>query len=453
MAALQSPGLATGLDVNSIVSQLLAIEQRPLLRMAQRETEYQAEISALGNLKSALSKLQEAASALQDTSTFQAIQASSSNEEVLSASAADSTAIGSFSVVVDRLAQRHKMASAEIDPTDTFGGRAGDGLTLTVGADSFTVDLSTAMTLAQIRDAINAEENTTGASAVIVNGDNGMQTLVLTSGETGYDNRLELSYPGRIRRRDFDFATINRDQAGQLINDETELDAALTVEGVPITRGSNEISDVVDGVTLQLQGAGEAQIDLTRDTAGISDGIQALISAYNALHSEMSRLSEGELSGDRILLSIESQIRSVLNTQFSVEGSFRYVQEIGLTSTDAGDLQLDTDMLDAAIDQDLDGLSALFADSEKGFATRLDNLLDGIVQSDGLIDSRVDGLNDQIAGLETQRGALERRLELTEQRLRAQFTALDQLVGQLQSTSNFLAQQLTGLPATFNPST
>ena len=86
MAALQSPGLATGLDVNSIVSQVLAIEQRPLLRMAQRETEYQAEISALGNLKSALSKLQEAASALQNTSTFQAIQASSSNEEVLSAS-------------------------------------------------------------------------------------------------------------------------------------------------------------------------------------------------------------------------------------------------------------------------------------------------------------------------------------------------------------------------------
>ena len=453
MAGLQSPGLATGLDVNSIVAQLMAIEQRPLLRLAQKEAAYQAEISALGNLKSAVSRFQDTVSALQDSATFQAMRASSSNADVLTATADDSAPVSNFNVVVERLAQRHKMASAEFAPTDTFGGASGDGLTVTVGADSFAVDLSTAMTVEEIRDAINGEDNTTGISAVVVNGDNGSQTLVVTAEETGYDSRVQLSYQGAITDTTFSFSTINRDAAGQLITDESELDAFLRVEGVSVTRGSNEVSDVIDGVSLDLQGTGEAQIDLDRDTTPISDGVQALVSAFNTLHSEMSGLSEGELRGDSILLNIESGIRSALNTRISVGGSFQYVQQIGLTSTDSGDLQIDDDMLDASIDADLEGLTALFSDSDDGFAVRLDVILEDIVKSDGLIDARVDGLSGQVSGLATQRGSLERRLALTEERLRAQFAALDQLVSQLQGTSNFLAQQLTGLPATFGTDT
>ncbi len=453
MAGLQSPGLATGLDVNSIVSQLMAFEQRPLIRLVEREAGYQAEISALGNLKSALSQLQSSVGALQDTSTFQAVKAGSSDADVLSTSADDSAAVSGFSVVVDRLAQRHKLASAEFDETDTFGGGAGDGLTLTVGAESFTMDLSTAKTLDEIRDAVNAEDNATGVTAVVVNGDDGSQTLVLTAGETGYDNRVQLSYQGAITGGTLSLATINKDADGLPLADDTELDASLTVEGVPVTRGSNDIDDVIDGVTLHLQGVGEAQIDLTRNTAPISDGVQAFVSAYNRLRGEISSLSGGDLGGDSLLRNIESQIREVLNTPVPANGSYAYVQQIGISTAESGDLQLDASRLSTAIDEDLEVLAALFADSDNGFAIKLDTVLERFVEVDGLIDSRVEGLNGQISSLETQRGNLERRLEATEERLRAQFAALDQLVSQLQNTSRFLAQQLAGLPTTFNSDT
>ncbi len=446
MPTLQSPGLATGLDVNTIVSQLMALEQRPLVRLAEREAEYQAEISALGSLKSTLSQLQSAVGILQETTTFQATKASSSDSDVLSASTNEDTAVSSFSVVVDGLAQRHKLGSTEFNATDTFGGSASDGFTVAVGTENFSVDLSTARTLDEIRDAINAEENVTGVTAVVINGDAGKQTLVLTASETGYSDRIQVSYQGAITSTTLGLATINKDASGAPFASDTQLDAALTVEGVAVTRGSNSIDDVIDNVTLQVQGTGEARIDVTRDATKTSDGMEAFVAAYNKLRSELSGLSGTDFGGDSLLRAIESQVRSALNTRFSVGGSFAYIQEIGISTAESGDLQFASSTLTAAIEGDPEGLAALFTDSESGFAVTIDAVLERFLEPEGLIDSRVDGLNGQVASLETQRGALERRLESTEERLRAQFTALDQLVSQLQSTSSFLTQQLAGLP-------
>ena len=160
----------------------------------------------------------------------------------------------------------------------------------------------------------------------------------------------------------------------------------------------------------------------------------------------MSGLSGANFGGNSLLRAIEAQARSALNTRFSVGGSFAYIQEIGISTAESGDLQLDSSTLTAATDSDLEGLAGLFTDTESGFAVTLDAVLERFLGPEGLIDSRVDGLTGQVSSLETQRDALESRLESTEERLRAQFTALDQLVSQLQSTSSFLTQQLAGLP-------
>jgi flagellar hook-associated protein 2 len=450
MAAIQSPGIGSGLDVNSIVSRLMAIERQPLTRLAQQAAGHQADISAFGSLRSTLSDLQDAVASLKDAATFQGLVAGVSDDAVLTASAESTAAPGRFDVTVGRLAQRHKLASGELDGTDTFGGTAGDELVLTVDTTRFTVDLSTAKTLTEIRDAINGTGNETGATATVVNGDDGKQTLALTAAETGYERRIQLSYGGNINALTFGFETKNKDSDGEPLSSETELDAAVTVDGVSVTRADNTIDDVVDGITLELRSEGSAEVTITRDTGSITAAVGNFVSAYNTLRGRLSTLGAGELAGDGTLLRMESQLRSALNTALGGTGAFQFVQEVGITTDEDGNLVLDSSALTSALGEDLAGVADLFSNADTGFAVRLDSVLEGYVASDGLIDARIDGLNNRIDGLQGRQEALDRRLEQTEARLRAQFTALDELVGQLQTTSNFLTQQLPGLPGSIS---
>ncbi|MCP4993682.1 MAG: flagellar cap protein, partial [Gammaproteobacteria bacterium] len=196
--AIAAPGLGSGLDVTGIVSQLMEVEQQPLVRLNQKEAQAQAQISAYGTLKSGLSSLQTAVEKLQDAATFQATKASSSDSDIFTASSDTDAVASSYNVTVNRLAQQHKLGSSEFASTATFGGGVGDELTLTVGSESFTLDLSTAMTLSEIQAAINVDGNETGVTAGLIAGDSGNETLVFTSGSSGYDNRVELSFGGAV---------------------------------------------------------------------------------------------------------------------------------------------------------------------------------------------------------------------------------------------------------------
>ena len=183
--ALSAPGLGSGLEVTSIVSQLMEVERQPLARLQGKEAVIEAEISAYGALKSALSSLQGTLSDLKDTDTYRATSATSSDETVLSLSSDTDAVASSYYVTVDRLAQQHKLGTAESAAETLFGGGVGDELTLTAGSESFTLDLSTGMTLSEIQQAINIDDNETGISAGLITGNSGKQTLVLTAKESG----------------------------------------------------------------------------------------------------------------------------------------------------------------------------------------------------------------------------------------------------------------------------
>ncbi len=446
MAGLQSPGIGSGLDINSIVAQLMAIERRPLLQLDQKEAEAQAEISAYGSLKSALSGLQSSLDDLKEAATFEATAASSSDDSVFTASSGVDTVVSAYDVQVNRLAQRHKLGSSEFDASTAFGGGVDDEFTITAGAKSFTLDLSTPKTLEEIQAAINVSANETGITAGVITGDSGKQTLVLTAQETGYDQRVQLAFGGGIDASTFNLQTFNRDGDGVLLASDAELDASLLVDGVTVTRGSNSISDVVDGLTLTLQGEGRAEASISRDRKVAKDAVNGFIAAYNGLRDQVSSLSQGSLSGNSILRNLESQIRSVFNQGVSDLGAFSYMAELGVTTGETGDLELDADMLESALDEDLDSLVAFFTDETNGLSVRLDRVLDGFLQTDGTVDRMIDSTNSRLDDIERSRGTLERRLEVTESRLMQQFTALDGLVAQLTVTSDYLTRQLAVLP-------
>jgi len=442
--AITAAGVGSGLDIESIISQLMTVERQPLFALERRESEYQTQLSAYGRLNSAVSKFQDAMKELGSLDKFRAFSTNSTDENVLSATTDSSAAAGLYAVQVDRLAQNHKLGSDEFLDTDTFGGAAGDALTLTVGADALSVDLSTAKTLSEIRDAINDDANNPGVTATILHTGANTQRLVLTADESGYDARVQLSYGGAVGAGTFNFAVTNTDNAGATLVDLAQLDAAFSVDGFALSSASNNVAGVIDGITLQLKQVGKSDLTLSRDTDKIKENVQAFVDAYNSLQGTMRNLRSDDLASDSSILGIQRQLRSVFNTQpVGLTGSFNALSQVGIT-TDAktGELVYEETALVSALDVDFASVSELFANDDQGVAFRFDAVAETLLADDGIIDSREGGLNKLISDIQGKQLDFEARLELKEKALRSQYAALDGLLGSLNSTSQFLFPQL-----------
>jgi flagellar hook-associated protein 2 len=449
MATITAAGIGSGLDVNSIIGQLMALERRPLDQLDSRKTQLNAQISAFGTLKSALSTFASAMAAMRDITKFQPYAATSSNESAMGVSLGGGAAPGSFAVNVTQLASSHKLASGSFAGG---GGMAiGTGtLHFTVGAESFavTVDASN-NTLAGIRDAINAASGNSKISAGIVNGTDGAR-LLLTSRQSGASGAIQVTVTGDGDGNDADAAGLS---ALTFVSGGTQhlsqitagQDAMLSIDGFAVTSPSNDVTTAVDGVTFALKAVGSATITVNRDDKAITTAVQDFAKAYNDLKDAIAKLRSGELASDSSLRSAESALTSVLQTGANVGGNFSFLSEVGVSLDRFGKMQVDTARLASALGNNPSAVIGLFTHATEGFPVRLKAAAESLTRADGLIAGREEGLNSRIRSMESQRSQIERRLEMTEARLRAQFTALDSLVSQLQSTSAFLTQRLAAL--------
>ncbi len=443
---ITAPGVGSGLDVQSIVSQLMALERRPLDALARRQDQYEAQLSAYGQLKSALSGFQDAMEDLGSTDAFKVYGATSSDESALEVTANSSASLGTYNVRVERLASNHKMASAEFLDTTTFGGTAGDALVVQVGQDAanaITVDLSSAKSLEDIRDLINEDAGNPGVTATIINGNDGNQKLILTADETGSASAISLSYGGSIDASTFGMQTLN-----DIGGDTALLDSEISVDGYTITRSTNTLTDVIQGVTLDLQAARpgvDIQITVDRDIAAVQESVEGFADAYNDLRSTIRSLREGQLEADSTLLSIERGLLGILNDPTST-GTFSHLTEIGVSIQKDGTMSVNGSRLENALNTDYSAVAELFADADTGYAVRLGSLAGMWLEDGGLIESRTDGLDSRIEDLEDRQSAMDRRLAQVEARYLKQFSNLDSLMSQLQGTSSFLTSQLAALP-------
>ena len=271
---ISAPGVGSGLDVNSIVNQLMGIERQPLNRLESSKKDLQVQLSAFGQLNSALTTFQSALGDLKTVDAFEVYKAVSSDESAFTATADSSAAPGFIDIQVVSLAEAHKMGSLAIADTDTTTlGGAGDRMTFTVDGSAFTVD-GGGMTLSQLRDAINDAPDNSGVSATIISENSGSHRLVLTAVETGNANAIDLSATGRLRR-DLDLDDIN---------DPAQLDSELLVEGLyTVTRSTNTISDAISGITLNLvaETSTDIQLEVSRDTGSVAESVQAFVDAFN----------------------------------------------------------------------------------------------------------------------------------------------------------------------------
>ncbi len=433
-------GVGSGLDVEGLIRQLMTIERQPLQALEKKKSDYNARISALGKLNSAVADFQTAIGKLKSTTDFEVFSTTSSDKSVLTATANSNAAVGTFNILVQQLATAHKLGSAAVADTGTTTfGNAGDTLTITVNGKSFTV-ASGGKTLAAIRDAINNATDNVGVKASIISESASSHRLILTSDSTGTANTITTAF---------------KDSAGNTVADPLSLatiaaaqDAKIQVDGTyTIVRGSNSISDAISGVTLNLQAVSTTPVTLAigRDTGTVKKNVQAFIDAYNSLHSTLESLRTGQLEGDSTVRSIESRIRNILNTAPSgLTSSYQYLSQVGVSLNKDGVMTLDGTRFDKAIAADFHGVAQVFANDSQGYLFRLDSAMTQILDPKGVIESRKDGLGKRIKLVDTRISNMEYRLQLIEKRYRRQFSALDALLGQMKATSNFLAQRLGG---------
>jgi flagellar hook-associated protein 2 len=442
---ITASGVGSGLDIENIVTQLMSLERRPLVKLQQKEAQAQAQISDFGALKSAVSSFKDAMGKLATVDKFKVFSAASSNEGVLTASASSTAAGGSYNLTVQRLAQNHKLGSTAFASGTTFGGTAGDSLTLTVNGASSIIDLSTATTLAGVRDAINQAADNPGVTATIIN-DGTNEHLVLTANDSGYANRVQLSYGGTITASTFGFGTLNQDASGATLSNLSQLDAAFSVDGIAVTAASNKVTGVVDGLTLDLKGVGSSTLSVTRDTQAIQDSAQAFVDAYNAVLDKVDKYKSGDIGNDSLLRGIVSRMRAVLNSPASgATGSFTSLSELGITTNrDTGKLELDSTRFSAALNTDFGAVAQVFTESTTGYATRFTSMADSMLAADGVFKIRIDSLNARVKRYRDRESSIQSELVLKEKALRAKYGAMDALVGSLNATSQFLSARFFG---------
>jgi flagellar hook-associated protein 2 len=448
--SITSLGIGSGIDIESIVNQLVAVERRPIQFLQTRQTEIDIQISALGAVRDVVSDFQTSISDLQLSSGFRSFSVTSSDDQVITASVGEGSVPIATDIEVLTLAQKNKLASSAFANGESVVGNG--QLDISVGAATFSISINNNNnTLIGIRDAINDNADNTGVSASIITADDGSH-LVLTSEESGTANVLSVTVTGDSDGNDTDNAGLSRlvfvaGGTQNLQEIDVAQDATLTVDGFDVTRSSNDISDVIEGVTLSLKDIGTAALSVSEDRSVGKKAIEAVVTAYNDLIISLDTQRESTLQGESLLLGIETRVRQVFTNRLNVTGSnLQYLFNVGLTFDRDGVLSLDGDKYDAAIEDDFNGVVQLFSNPDNGFAQAINSILSSYVETGGLIQARTDGLNDSRSLIDDNIERIEDRIVLTEQRLRRQYGALDSLVGQLNATSNFLTQQLANLP-------
>ena len=398
MATLTASGIGSGLDINSLLEQIVAAERAPTEnRLNLKEAQIQAKLSAYGTMKGAVSTFQSSLSKLKTPSGFLTNGVTVSNKDVLSASASSIATAGTYSVKVNALAQAHVLASVGFNNLDSVIGNGtltfdfgttvyNPGTTFIAADDTYTsfaanierpsksviID-NTNNTVEGVRNAINQAD--IGVTASIVNDGSGYR-LLLTSKQQGLDNGMRVSVnEGGLAAANIDSSGLSQlafnSSATNMEQTQSAQDAAIQVNGLVINRETNSISDAIHGVTLNLLTAlpGTAvQVKIAADSAVVEKNISAFVTAYNDLTAAFQSFTAyntdtnrgGVLTGDATTRTLMTKIRREVGTVLQNGNNYNSLSSIGVTTNRDGSLSLDSDTLHTAVTGDSDAVASLF---------------------------------------------------------------------------------------------
>ena len=481
MATISSSGIGSGLDVASLVSQLMAVEKAPITALDKKEASFLAKLSTYGTLKSSMAALQTAAKAIATSSALTPVKAGVADAAILGATVGANAVAGTYDIAVKQLAQSQKLKTDKgFDATTSLVGAGTITFSLGDYTDSSTmksfesIETDSSTTLADLRDQINAANM--GVSASIIN-DGTSNYLTLTSNSTGVTSAMKIEVVNdtdaaidlnAAMAYDGTNPAAGSGQMGQIVEAR---DAIIVVDTVEITKSSNTITDAIQGVTLNLTKPTLATTDadnittyattrmtLTRDTSTVQSAVQAFVTAYNETSQAMKDATAfntttgvgATLNGDSTVRSFQAQLRNLFSVPVAgAPSGMSVLSDVGISFQKDGTLAVDAAKFAAANTDPSKDLSQLFAttDSSKGYGYQMDVLVGSLLSPVGQLIGQTNSVSKSIKAIDTQRDTINARLVDVEKRYRAQFTALDTLVAKMTTTSNFLTQQLAAMAA------
>jgi len=409
----------------------MTLERAPVRALEQKRSELDVELSAYGSTRSAINELASVARTLGDASRLGPFQTASTDELVATATASGTASSESHEIDVTSLASTHRLASDPFASAEADVGTA--DWRFSSGDNDFTLSLDGgARSLRDLKDAINDSVDNDSVVASLLNVDGGTR-LVVTARESG--SAAEIS----IQRQGGPLGPVD---AG-FVETSAATDAVFTVDGFAVSSAGNTVSDVLEGVTLELTGEGTTTVSTQRDTEIMRETLAEFVTRYNELTGNLRSAADGVLNGDRLPRNVESSLRGVFNAPFADGANAGLTAtQIGFTFDKTGLLSIDEGRLGASQEAGLEAFIDTFARAESGFAATLLAAVEPYTRADGRIAGREDGIDRRKSTIDDNIERFDYRLEKTETRLRRQFTAMDLIVSELQTTSTFLAERL-----------
>lgn len=463
MATISSAGIGSGINVESVVSQLVSLEKKPLESLQSLASSMQTKLSIYGTIKSQISALGDAAAKLGTDSGWSAVTGTSSNAAAVAVTTGTGAAPGNFTVSVQQLAKAQATASAAVTTGAAVGGGTlsidlgqWSGGSFTASGTATQVTIDAADTLSQVAAKINDAKS--GVTATVLKDASG-ERLLLRSSATGEaqgfrvqatDNDGNNTDASGLSRLAYDSGLTNGatlTQAGQNAN--------ATINGVAISSASNDLKDSLAGVQLKLQQVTTSAVEITiaQDTESLRKNLQAFVDAYNAINSTLSNATKydetsktaGLLQGDSTAVGLLNSLRGVMRSALD-SGTYQRLNDIGLEMKTGGALSVDNTRLNDAM-ANPDALKALFTtntgdNTTSGLGLRIKAFTDGLLDTAGTVTNKQAALKKMIDRNGDEQDRVSDRISRTETRLRNMYTALDTRMAQLNSLSAYVSQQV-----------
>jgi flagellar hook-associated protein 2 len=438
-----------GIDVTAAVNAAVTAAEAPEQIWETEESTLQSQVSALTQIQTDASTLDNDMQSLNSiTGPLSAMTVTSSNADVVSASAASGSTVGNHVVVVNSLATTASWTSGTFAssttamPAGSFTITSGSGTATTITTDGTE-------TLSDVANDINSDD--LGVTANVITDDSGSRlALVANSSGTAANFTVASGSTG------YGFT-----QAA------TGSDASLTVDGISISSATNTVTGVIPGVTLNLLSADpgvQVSLGVAPDTSQIESTLQQFVSDYNTVVSDLSAQftfssstgSEGVLASDSTVRNLQSEVLSALDytyTPASGSTTVPNLSSLGISVDNNGQLSLDTSTLQSALQSNFSDVQSFFqGTSLNGFANSFDQQLTSFISpADGAFTVDLQSMNSQytdlendisdfqtnyIAPLQTQLQADYSQAEIALQELPNQMKEIDQELGQNSSSSS-----------------
>ena len=465
MATISSAGIGSGLDVKSIITQLMAIEQQPKDQLVTAATKIQTQISEVGKVTSALSTLKDLSSKL-SSSTFWNQTTASSSSTAVSVTSSSTALAANYSVEVQQLASSQSLMAGQTFTSSTAAvgtgtlniemGTWGTGQTTFTAASvpsSAAITVDSTDTVESLRDKINAAG--IGVSASILTDASGAR-LVVRSTSSGAANGFRVTPSGATGG----VATMGYDPSHAVTGatqTKAASDAKATIDGVSVTASTNTFANVMDGVSLTANAltTTAATVTVTNDTTTIKTTLQSFATAYTALNSliatdtkyDSTTKKAGPLQGDSTIVDVQTRMRTLLGATSTASSAFSRLSDAGLELQRDGSLTLNATKVDNAL-ANISQMKALFVDntststSGEGFGKQFYDTAYSMLTTGGSINSRSTALSDKLQRNQKSQDAMDARLAQTQKMLEAQYGALDTQMASLTGLSSYVTQQV-----------